>query len=484
MPEDHTKELPESLRHLLSNPRVTVRRSGAPKPDGKCVVYWMQRAQRGVDNHAVNIAVEVANALELPLVVYFAGISNFPSANLRHYVFLQQGLPDIEQDLAERNITLVMRRAPHESHERLLADVDAAIVVGDENPMREPERWRKRLAEQIRIPFWTIDTELIVPGKLIEKAQYGAYTIRPRLYRLLPEYLVPYQNPHAKHEWKRPRGFHSDSVHEDITGGWTHLDRSVPPVEYWRGGTHAAAKRLKLFRDKIFPHYDTTRNQPEADGTSMLSPYQHYGHIGGQTIALALESAVKKNPSLAPAKESFYNELIAWRELSVNFVRFTDKYDSVECAEDWAKKSIALHDHDRRERLYTLEQMERAETYDELWNAAQIQMVRFGWMHNYMRMYWGKKILEWTPDAATAMKYCVYLNDKYFLDGRDPCGYAGIAWAVVGKFDRPWFERPVFGKIRYMSGASTGKKFDSKKYIRQMHALPGAGIPAPDLKLV
>jgi deoxyribodipyrimidine photo-lyase len=155
-------------------------------------------------------------------------------------------------------------------------------------------------------------------------------------------------------------------------------------------------------------------------------------------------------------------------------VRFTTEYETTAVAENWAKQSIEEHARDERETLYTLKQLEAAETYDELWNASQIQMVEQGWMHNYMRMYWAKKILEWTPDVATAMKYAVYLNDRYFLDGRDPNGYAGIAWSMVGKFDRPWFDRPVFGKIRYMSGASTGKKFDSKKYIRQMQALRGA----------
>jgi deoxyribodipyrimidine photo-lyase len=466
----------DEFEALKQNPRVTVRRDGAAKADGKCVVYWMQRAQRGVDNHAVNLAVEVANLLGLPLLVYFAGISNFPHANLRHYVFLQQGLPDIEEDLAKRNISFVMRRAPHESHEKLLADVDAAFLIGDENPMREPEKWRKHLAEKISIPFWTVDTDVVIPSKLIEKAQYGAYIIRPRLYKLLPEYLVPYENPHAKHEWERPKGFHADSLTEDMTAGWEHLDRSVPPVEAWQGGTHAALKRLKLFTGSMLAKYDETRNKPEMDGTSALSPYLHYGHIGPQTIALAVEAAAKGDPSLIKARDSFINELIAWRELAVNFVIWCPHYDTADCAEDWAKKSIAEHARDEREQLYTLKQLEHAETYDELWNAAQIQMTRHGWMHNYLRMYWAKKILEWTPDAATAVKYCVYLNDKYELDGRDPGGYAGIAWAIVGKFDRPWFDRPVFGKIRYMSGASTGKKFDSKKYIRQMNALPGGVV--------
>ena len=464
------------LEILKKDTRVTVRRDGAPDPEGKCVVYWMQRAQRGVDNHAVNLAVHVANELKLPLVVYFAGISNFPHANLRHYVFLQQGLVDVEADLAKRNISFVMRRAPHESHEKLLADVHAAICIGDENPMRAPERWRKALAEAIKIPFWTVDTDVVVPSKLVEKAQYGAYTIRPRLYKALPEYLVAYENPHAQQAWTRPTGFHADSLKEDMTAGWKDLDRSVGGVAAWQGGTHAGLKRLKLFTSKLLAGYDKTRNKPEMDGTSAMSPYLHYGHVGPQTIALAVAEAAKADKTLDAAKESYFNELIAWRELAVNLVIHNPKYDTAEVAEDWAKKTIAEHAKDERERLYGLKELEEARTYDELWNAAQIQMVEYGWMHNYLRMYWAKKILEWTPDVATAVQVAVHLNDKYFLDGRDPNGYAGVAWSMVGKFDRPWFDRPVFGKIRYMSGASTGKKFDSKSYIRQMGELRSGGL--------
>jgi deoxyribodipyrimidine photo-lyase len=464
---------PGWLSEWANDARVTVRRGGAPAAEGKAVVYWMQRAQRGIDNHAVNLAVAISNRLELPLVVYFAGISNFPHANLRHYAFLQQGLPDIEADLAERNIGFVMRRAPNESHERFFADVQAAMVIGDENPMREPERWRKQLAERLTIPFWTVDTDVVVPSKLIEKAQFGAYTIRPRLYRLLPQYLVPYENPRAQVEWKPPAGLHRDSLTEDMTRGWAELDRSVGPVASFHGGTHAALKRLKHFTTRIFATYDTQRNKPEVDGTSAMSPYLHYGHLGPQTIALAVAKAAEGDARLEAAKESFFNELIAWRELAVNLVKYNPQYDSPEAAEDWAKRSIAEHAHDERERIYTLGQLEAAQTHDELWNAAQIQMVETGWMHNYLRMYWAKKILEWTPDVATALKTAIYLNDKYLLDGRDPNGYAGCAWAILGKFDRAWFERPVFGKIRYMSGASTGKKFDSKRYIRQMQALRG-----------
>jgi deoxyribodipyrimidine photo-lyase len=221
----------------------------------------------------------------------------------------------------------------------------------------------------------------------------------------------------------------------------------------------------------MLKEYEALRSRPEVDGTSGLSPYLHFGQVGPVTIALAVEAAVKRDPTLKAARDGYFNELIVWRELAVNFVKYTPNYDTADCAESWARATIAEHARDERERLYTLAQLEAAETHDELWNAAQIQMVEFGWMHNHLRMYWAKKILEWTPDTATAVRWCVHLNDKYFLDGRDPNGYAGIAWAVLGKFDRAWSERPVFGKIRYMSGASTGRKFDSKRYIRQMREL-------------
>jgi deoxyribodipyrimidine photo-lyase len=437
----------------------------------------MQRAQRGVDNHALDVAVRVGNALGLPVVVYFAAVANFPGANLRSFRFLNQGLVDVDEDLAERGVGFVMRRSPHESVERFVAEVGAAMVIGDENPLRGPERWRKLVAARLKVPFWTVDADVVVPSKLIERAQYGAYTIRPRLYRLLPDFLHGFENGVAEYRWRRPKAFRLESVNEDITRGWEGLDRSVEPVEAWTGGTRAAQRRLQHFTSRLLGEYEERRNRPEVDGTSALSPYLHFGHIGPMTVALAVEAAVKKDRSLAGARDAFFNELIVWRELAVNFVRYTPGYDTAECAENWAKVTIAEHARDEREYTYSLAQLERGETHDELWNAGQLQMVRHGWMHNYLRMYWAKKILEWTPDVTTAVKYCVYLNDRYELDGRDPNGYAGIAWAVVGKFDRAWNERPVFGKIRYMSGASTGRKFDSKRYIRQVRELDAARLP-------
>jgi deoxyribodipyrimidine photo-lyase len=472
--------VPKALRELAEDARVTVRRGGAPHADGKCIVYWMQRAQRGRDNHALDKAIAVANALGLPVVAYFAGIKNFPHANLRHYAFLNQGLPDIAEHCAERGVGFVMRRAPHEDHMQFFSDVYAAMVIGDENPMRVPEQWRVSIANALgrqKIPFWTIDADVVVPSKLLEKAQFSAAVARPRLYGALGEFLVPYTNPHAEHPWNHPNNLNADDPRADITQGWTDFDRSVLPVDAWTGGHKAAMKRLHHFCNQLLAGYNDDRSRPEVDGSSKMSPYLHYGHIGPQTIALAVDAAAKHHtakpkPGEKSARDSYMNELIVWRELSVNFVRYQADYDNPGCADDWAKQTIAEHDGDEREVLYTTAQLERAETYDELWNAAQLQMVRYGWMHNYLRMYWAKKILEWTPNVAAAMKAGVYLNDKYELDGRDPGGYAGIAWSMLGKFDRAWFDRPIFGKRRYMSGGSTGRKFASEIYIQQVRGLP------------
>jgi deoxyribodipyrimidine photo-lyase len=462
------KAVPEFLKELAENPRVTVRRGGAPLKDAKCVVYWMQRAQRGIDNPALDLAIRIGNELDLPVIAFFSVISNYPHANLRHYAFLNQGLKDIEDDLADRNVGFVVRRPPSNSLEKLLAEVGAAMVIGDENPCREPERWRKVLAKRIEPPFWTVDADVVVPSAVFPKHQYMLHIMRPKLLAELPKYLAPMSKIKAKREWKRPRGFESFNVTDNVTEGWSNFDRSVKPVDSFTGGTHAALKRLKHFVEHGLKDYSRQRNHPETDGTSMMSPYLHFGHISPVTIALACEEAVREGKATASARDAYFNELIGWRELSVNFVKYVPNYDSIECAPEWAQNTLREHAGDKRNPECTLEQLERAETYDELWNAGQMQMLKMGWMHNYLRMYWAKKILEWAPNPALAWEWAVILNDKYELDGRDPNGYNGIAWAMGGVHDRPWFDRPIFGTVRYMSGASTGKKFDSKRYIEQV----------------
>jgi deoxyribodipyrimidine photo-lyase len=422
----------------------------------------MQRAQRGIDNPALDLAVDAANLLRRPVVVFLAPVPFYPNANLRHYRFLAEGIPDIAAALARRNIGFVLRRFPEHSLLRFCNEVKAALVIGDENPMREPEAWRRTAAKKLRIPLWTVDADVIVPSRLLEKAKYAAHIIRPRLQAHLKNFLVPAANPVAHVAWRKPTKVTSLEADFDITQGW-QLDRSVAAVAAWHGGTTSALSLSKEFIQHNLRGYGTQRNKPENSHTSRLSPYLHFGHISPVAVALA----VKQADAPKADKEAFLNQIVTWRELAVNLVRFHHDYDSFECGEPWAHRTLAKHAADLRPVIYSQRQLENAETHDQLWNAAQMQMVTSGWMHNYVRMYWAKKILEWSRSAADAYRTAVYLNDKYELDGRDPNGYAGIAWAIVGKFDRPWFERPIFGQVRYMSGESTGKKFDSKKYIRQ-----------------
>ncbi len=459
----------DALTEISQDPRVTVRRSGPPPADGECVVYWMQRAHRGIDNPALDVAVRAANALSKAVVVYLAPVPFYPNANLRHYRFLAEGVADIAAELSRRNIGFVLRCFPDHSLTRFCDEVKAALVIGDENPMREPEAWRKTAARKLRVPLWTVDADVIVPSRLLEKAQYASHIIRPRLQALLARFLVAPVNLPAQVAWKKRLGLESLPIDFDFTNSWK-LDRSVSPVSSFRGGTSEAVRMLRDFLQHKLRGYGTQRNKPEIDHTSRLSPYLHFGHISPITIALSVE----KTDAPKADKEAFLNQIITWRELAVNLVRYNPDYDNFECAEPWAHRTLAKHAEDPRPVLYSEKQLEQAETHDWLWNAAQMQMVNTGWMHNYVRMYWAKKILEWSRSPAEAHRIAVQLNDKYELDGRDPNGYAGIAWAIVGKFDRPWFERNIFGQIRYMSGASTGKKFDSKKYISQNQS--GAGL--------
>jgi deoxyribodipyrimidine photo-lyase len=429
----------------------------------------MQRAQRSLDNPALDVAVEAANALSQPVVIFFAPVPFYPDANLRHYTFLAQGIPDIAEHARARGIGFVLRRYPDHSLPEFCAEVKASLVIGDENPLREPRRWRERAAQKLTVPFWTVDADVIVPSKLLGKEQYAARIIRPRLHVQLERFSSLAGNSTAKISWHQRPGLavRHDEATTDITEGWKNLDRSVGPVESFRGGTTEALRLLDEFVRCKLAKYPENHGKPEVDGTSRLSPYLHFGQIGPHTVLHAVQNADVPQS----AKDDYLDELLTWRELAINFVHFNPLYDSIESAPDWAHKTLAAHARDSRPTVYSREQLEHAATHDELWNAAQLQMLYAGWMHNYMRMYWAKKILEWSTSPAVAYQTAVYLNDKYFLDGRDPDGYAGVAWAIGGKFDRPWFERPVFGTIRWMSGDAARKKFDAEKYIAQMKLL-------------
>ena len=460
------------LANLAAHPRITVRRPGPPRKNAKSVVYWMQRAMRIRDNAALDVAIEAANLLGLPVVVYFRVIPNFPNANLRHYHFLQQGLRDAAEDAAERGVGFVVRRAPEEQIEAFLEETQAALLIGDENPCREPERWRQALARKIGIPFFTVEADVVVPSRIFNRSFALLHHFRPHLQRELPKFLVAPKKIEPLRAWKPKKSLPACDLSKDITAGFTKLDRSIKPVDSFTGGTRAALKRLDEFIRRDLAAYDETRNHPETDGTSRLSPHLHFGNIGPLTVALAVENAAGAGKVSSETRKRFLDQLIGWRELSVLFVRHEPNYDNWESAAPWARKSLLEHAKDPRPYRYTLEQLERGETHDDLWNAGQRQMVQTGWMHNFLRMYWAKKILEWAPSAEAAFEWAVLLNDRYELDGRDPNGYANIAWAIVGRHDRPWFNRPVYGLIRPMTSASFGKKFDAAAYIRRQSLPP------------
>jgi len=451
---------------LREDPRVTVRTKGEPDPDGRCVVYWMQRAQRAVDNPALDIAVRLGNELRLPVVTFF-GLNPFiERANGRHYRFLVEGLSDIAAGLRRRRVGFVLRRYPDHRLLPLVDQVHPAIVVGDENPLRQTERWREQVGDDLRVPLWTVDADVVVPVKLQHKEHYAARTIRPRLLEHLDAFLTTSKNPVATIQWPGPRGLTSLEPSLRLLDRLP-IDRSVSAITTMRGGTSEARRHLRTFVRTHLDTYDRDRNHPELPGTSQLSPYLHFGHIGPREVGVA----VRDSGGEPGAVQAFLEQLIVRRELAVNFVTFNDKYDALAGCERWARQTLAAHRRDRRPYLYTEARLEAGDTHDPLWNAAQRQMVTAGWMHGYVRMYWAKKILEWTSSADDAFDFAVRLNDRYLLDGRDPNGYANIAWAIGGKHDRPWPPRPVFGSVRSMSYSSTVRKFDAERYITQMNEI-------------
>ena len=448
-----------TLDRLASDPRVTVRRPGTPDAEGEAVVYWMERARRAHDNPALDLAIGLGNLLRKPVVVFFAVHPFVERANLRHYTFLAEGLADLAHGLRPRRVGLELRTYPNHRLLPFLQELIPAMLVGDENPLRQQERWRERVAEHVLVPFWTVDADVVVPSALFETEQYAARTIRPRLHKHLAEFLQPSPEVDAHVKYGRP----SSAVPAAAAIlAPLPIDRRVAATGL-HGGYRAAFERLRHFVAHGLGAYDTRRNHPEVDGTSQLSPYLHFGQLGPREVARAIQAS----DASPEAVEAYLEQLIVRRELAVNYVRHNDAYDRLDGCERWARQTLRQHRFDARPHVYSAAQFEAGETHDPLWNAAQRQMVTTGWMHGYVRMYWAKKILEWSATPEEAFETAVTLNDRYELDGRDPNGYANIAWAIGGKHDRPWPPRPVYGTIRSMSLASTSRKFDADRYIAQ-----------------
>ena len=435
--------------------------------DGRYVLYWMQASQRVECNHALEYAIGEANRLNLPVVVVFGLTDRFPEANLRHYAFMLEGLEEVRKGLESRGIRFALMHRSPELAATALAE-EAALVVADRGYLRIQRQWHSHVAANSPCTVVQVESDVVVPAETASpKEEYTAGTLRPKMQRILKGYLVPLK---ARPVRKDSLSLRLDA---DPEGDFTALlekmkiDRTVGPVRALRGGTNRAKALLETFVNMKLGHYGDLRNDPGLDYSSGLSPYLHFGQIS--PLAVALRVSGEKNIPAA-TRESFLEELIVRRELGINFTLYNERYDEYASLPDWAKKTLAEHAKDHREYLYDEGQWERAETHDPYWNAAQREMVLTGRMHNYMRMYWGKKILEWSRTPEEAFRTALRLNNRYELDGRDPNSFAGVAWCF-GKHDRAWFERKVFGKIRYMNDAGLKRKFDMDSYLNKVDAL-------------
>ena len=428
------------------------------------VVYWMQAAQRARTNHALEYAVGAANELRKPLVVFFALTEDYPEANERHYAFMLEGLKETQETLHGRGIPLVVRRGAPD-REIVAFGRDAAMVVVDDGYVRVERDWRRGAAAALDCPLIEVATNVVVPVEAASpKEEYTAATLRPKIYRLLDGFLTPLRETPLRVKSVEPAIESWDIA--DTTAALVRLGlgRTIRRVPSIRGGGSEAEKKLRAFVKNKLAAYAEARNDPSLDGLSGLSPYLHFGQISPLAVALA----VKKGPRYGQA--AFLEELIIRRELSFNFVRYNRTYDRFDALPAWCRQTLLEHAGDARPYLYSRAELEKAATHDPYWNAAQKEMVLTGKMHGYMRMYWGKKILEWSASPQAAFRTALALNNAYELDGRDANAFAGVAWSF-GKHDRPWARRPVFGTVRYMNAAGLRRKFDADAYVRKVEAL-------------
>ncbi len=463
------------------------------------VLYWMVAYRRPVWNFALERAIELALQLELPLIVFEALRSDYRWASDRMHAFVMQGMRDNRQVFAEHNVRYFSYVEPQRGAGRGLLEAlarDAACVVTDDFPCFFLPRMQAAAAlklEALSTRLECVDSVGLFPMRATERVFPSAHTFRRQLQKDLAPHLAefPLEEPLRKtrelRQARLPQGIGErwPSAGQDLAA--LPIDHSVRASEAIEGGIFAARRHLQDFLEDRLPRYKDDRNQPDHDASSGLSPYLHFGHISSHEIFAAL--AEDRNWSrkrisgrvtgsregwwgFDPAAEAFLDELVTWRELGFNMTSKRDDYDRFESLPDFARTTLDQHRGDVRSHIYDLASFERAETHDELWNAAQRELVLTGRMHNYLRMLWGKKILEWTQDPETALEVMIELNNKYALDGRNPNSYSGIFWCL-GRYDRAWGpEREVFGKIRYMSSDSTRKKLHLTEYLEKYGA-PG-----------
>jgi deoxyribodipyrimidine photo-lyase len=434
--------------------RVQLLNSAPFRDRAKYVLYWAQVNRRVAYNQGLAHAMELANQAGLPVLFYEGLTFDYPYANGRFDQFILEGTIDTARQLERLGIGYVFyhrrkRTDPNDVLYRLAKD--AAAVITDDYPLWPACFYNPRVASKLDIPYYAVDSSCIVPMSCFEKREYAAYTIRPKIRKLLPKYLRPMPAIRVRRKFGEPSPRPVGSISSGV----------------YAGGSAAAHRRLRQFLKHSLHRYANSSNQPSENATSGLSPYLHFGHISPLEVALAVQNYANEHKLLP---DEFLEELIVRRELAFNFARFTPIPESLDALPDWARKTLRKHARDKRDSVYSRDQFEGAETHDPLWNAAQKELLLTGKIHGYYRMYWGKKIIEWSPTPEEALATTIYLNDRYALDGRDPNSYANILWCF-GLHDRPWVERPIFGQVRFMSYGGMRRKTDVDAYIRSIECL-------------
>lgn len=432
-----------------------------PGRDGKCIVYWMQSSLRLSDNPALALAIGEANARRLPLLVFFSIDPSIPMANERNFTFALESLAEVVRGLPGVNASLCLRigRAT-DNAVAVCREADAALLITDESHLQEGARRRGSVAGRVNVPALQVDANVVVPVRLIPQEQYAAYAIRPKLLRLLGNYLQPFDR--SKVNAGQPVDIRSDLDAIDIRKVLPDLELPrVKPSQLYRGGEHRAQSALREFVDRKLDGFAENRNRPDRHGTSDMSPYLRFGCISPVSmLKQVIDSCGPKGDISAFVEEAFVR-----RELAENFTFYNPGYRSLACLPEWARRTLSEHRADRREVLFSLEELEAGVTGEALWDASQREMLETGKMAGYMRMYWGKRVLAWTRTPDEALRTLLYLNDKYEIDGRSPNSYAGVLWCF-GKHDRAFAERPVYGKVRYMAPSAQRKKFNVEAYIK------------------
>jgi deoxyribodipyrimidine photo-lyase len=446
--------------HELSRRCHTLARPGRPGR-GACMLYWMHREHRMDANWALLLAARLAREENIPLAVVCCLPWPLVGINPAQAGFLVQGLAELETGLAGHGIPLALLQGdPGREIPALARHLGALTLVTDFDPLRHKRAWTAEAA-QAGLRVLEVDSRNIVPCRQAsDKREYMARTIRPRIHRKLPDFLVEppafaYRGP----PWSMDRPCNDWDL--------ARARGRTPPA--WITPGEAAAKRaLDDFLAAGLPDYAARQNDPVRRAVSRLSPYLHAGQIS----SLRCVWEVMHSGAGADNIQEFLEQIVVRRELADNFCFHAPDYDTVNAFPDWARRTLWEHAGDPRPHLYSRDRLAGAETHDELWNAAQLDLAAHGWMHGYLRMYWAKKILEWSPDVEEALAVCVDLNDSLQLDGHDANGYTGMAWSLGGVHDRPWKRRPVFGSVRYMSAAGMRRKFDVDAYVR---AAPAGG---------